>query len=295
MTGLTRGPLPAEVYWRRRLALLTVAVLVVLAGAKLMPGGGHDPRAADVARVTSPSHRASAGTTPSAAATPTVGATPTIATTPTAALTPTPTAPPTPTAVCSDDDIAVAPTVADAQSTKPVVITLAITSVTTPACLWNVSASALQLKISSGTDRVWSTLDCPDAVPNQQLTVQRDVPTDISIRWNTRRSESGCPPQTNWAALGSYHVTVAALGGQPQDVQFQLKKPTADAPGTLPSPAAPGVTPGVTAGATPGAAGPTASATAPPAAPETAPVTTPGAPATGAVPNRHLRKGLTAD
>jgi hypothetical protein len=279
MTGLTRGPLPAEVYWRRRLALLTGLVMAVLVIAKLIPGGGHEPKATTVAHVTSPSRGASStsSTTPSPSATPTPTVTPSAA--------PTPTAPPSPTAVCSDDDISVAPTVADAQATKPVVITLAITSNTTPACLWDVSPATLQLKITSGSDRIWSTLDCPNAVPNQRVVVQRDVPTDINIRWNTRRSEAGCPPQTNWASLGYYHVTVAALGGQPEDEQFPLKKPTADPPSALPS-----------AITTPGAStAPTTSASAPPAAPETAPVTTPAAPTSGAVPSRHLRKGLKAD
>ena len=55
MTGLTRGPLPAEVYWRRRLALLTGLVMAVLVIAKLIPGGGHEPKATTVAHVTSPS------------------------------------------------------------------------------------------------------------------------------------------------------------------------------------------------------------------------------------------------
>lgn len=281
MTGLTRGPLPAEVYWRRRLAFLTGLVLLVLVIAKLIPGGGHEPKATNVAHVTAPSHGSSQGSSQASSSATVTPTTPTAAATPTLTPTVSPTAPPTPTAVCSDDDISVTPTVTDAQATKPVVITLGITSISTPACLWDVSPSTLQLKITSGSDRIWSTLDCPDAVPNQRVVVQRDTPTDINIRWNTRRSEQGCPTQTHWADRGFYHVVVAALGGQPQDLQFQLKKPTAAAPTALPS-----------AVTTPGA---TTSSTIP-AAPETAPVTTPAAPvSSGSVPNRHLRKGLTAD
>lgn len=283
MTGLTRGPLPAEVYWRRRLAFLSVVVLLVLVIAKLMPGGGHAPKATDVAHVTQPTHGASSGTTP--AADPTGAASSTTADV-IQSPTPTPTvssSPPTPTAVCSDDDISVVPSVTDAQATKPVVITLAISSITTPACLWDVSPSTLQLKITSGSDRIWSTLDCPKAVPNQRVVVQRSVPTDVNIRWNTRRSDSGCPAQTQWAMPGSYHVAVAALGGQPDNLQFALSKPTAAPPSALPSAV---TTPGATASTS------TAPAGTAPAAPETAPASPPSS---NTVPSRHIRKGVKAD
>jgi hypothetical protein len=48
----------------------------------------------------------------------------------------------------------------------------------------------------------------------------------VRLTWNARRSEPGCPKVTDWAMPGTYHLHVAALSGQPQDVTFVLDAPT---------------------------------------------------------------------
>ena len=49
MAALTRGSLPARVYWTRRLMVLGTAVLLVIGIARLLGGGSDDstPRAND--------------------------------------------------------------------------------------------------------------------------------------------------------------------------------------------------------------------------------------------------------
>ena len=49
----------------------------------------------------------------------------------------------------------------------------------------------------------------------------------MTVTWNARRSEDGCPRQTDWALPGFYHVSVAALAGEPTDEQFELRAPSA--------------------------------------------------------------------
>ena len=51
-------------------------------------------------------------------------------------------------------------------------------------------------------------------------------PTRVRLTWDARRSEPGCPVQTEWALPGTYHLHVAALAGQPQDVTFLLTAPS---------------------------------------------------------------------
>jgi hypothetical protein len=48
----------------------------------------------------------------------------------------------------------------------------------------------------------------------------------VRLTWDARRSEPGCPTQTEWALPGTYHLHVAALAGQPQDVTFLLSAPS---------------------------------------------------------------------
>ena len=48
----------------------------------------------------------------------------------------------------------------------------------------------------------------------------------VTLTWNARRSEPGCPRLTAWALPGTYHLHVAALAGHPQDLTFLLGAPT---------------------------------------------------------------------
>ena len=52
------------------------------------------------------------------------------------------------------------------------------------------------------------------------------APTRVNLTWSARRSEPGCPRLTEWALPGTYHLHVAALAGQPQDLAFLLSAPS---------------------------------------------------------------------
>lgn len=221
MAALTRGSLAPGVYWRRRLAVLGTVLLLVIGVARMF--GGDEEPAATAANVSAP-------TSPTISAPPspttTVGVTPTPTTVPKPTPTPTPTPTlPAPTGRCSDDDIVVEPSVTDAQATKTVVVRLTLRTLATPACTWRASSNTLQLKITSGSDRVWSTIDCPHAIPTGDVVVRRDTDAVVNVGWNSRRSDEDCSSHTAWAMPGYYHVSVAALGGEPQDLQFALSKP----------------------------------------------------------------------
>ncbi|WP_344043415.1 hypothetical protein [Nocardioides panacihumi] len=241
MTSLTRGPLQAGVYWRRRLAVLGVVLLLVIGISRMFGGGGEDPnaKATNVSARTTPTP----SVTPSPTATtssPSVAATPT--TTPAPAPTPTVSAAPTlpaPTGRCSDDDVVVAPSVTDAQATRTVILRLTLRTMVTTACTWRTSSHSIQMKITSGSDRIWSTIDCPRAIPTQDVVVRRDSDAVVNVAWNSRRSDETCSSHTQWAVPGYYHVAVAALGGEPRDIQFALTKPRPlPKPTPTPTPAA---------------------------------------------------------
>jgi len=242
MTPITRprGPLPARVYWTRRLLLLVVVLGMVVGVARLLGGGGGG---------SGPSARPVAADPTSTPTTPTVtsSATTTATTTPT---TPTPSrtgraagssAPPTPLAApsgtCEDGDVVVVPSVVSpAYAGRPVILTMTLTTKVAPACNWVVSPDHLVVKVTSGEDRFWSTQDCGGAVPKQSVVVRSEAPTTVSMAWNGQRSDADCSRTTSWADPGYYHVAAAAFGAEPTDVQFRLQRPVRETITASPSP-----------------------------------------------------------
>lgn len=242
-----RGPLPAHVYRRRRLAVLTVAVLLVIGIGRVLSwssdGSGGDDR--DTAA------QAGAGTSVGSSATPTKkpkddkdctgknrfrggdkakgkrkacqDPDPTPTTTPT----PTPTPPAEPSGPCPDRDVLVTPTVPSPVAGRDVTILLNLQMGTTEACTWRVSADSLTLKIYSGPDDVWSSRECPGAIPGQDVVIRRDVSTPVTVVWDSKRSDEYCTGRTAWVLPGTYNIAAAALEGEPTDVAFELVAPAA--------------------------------------------------------------------
>ncbi len=224
MTTVTRprGPLPARVYWTRRLLLVVVAFALVFGLARLLGSGGSGGPSARPVGAT-PSSTDARATTPAATpqATPTAG--------PgkvgkKAKATPTPLA--SPSGTCSDSDVVATPSVkGTAYAGQSVVFTMTLATRVSEACTWDVSSQTLAVKVTSGTDRIWSTQECSGAVPKQSVVVRRDHPTTVAVGWNGQRSDTDCSRSTAWAEPGYYHVVAASFGADPIDVQFELKSP----------------------------------------------------------------------
>jgi hypothetical protein len=235
MTSLTRGPLPARIYWRRRLGLVAIGLSLVLLASNLFGGGGDggkDPGAGVAAQV-------AGEPTGSPSAEPSDGATqkkkqqrkkqkqsrtpqePVLA---------------EPEGRCADSDIRISPSVEEAVAGRPVTVTLELRTAAAEACTWRVSADHVTMKITSGSDEIWTSRQCPKAVPRRDVIVRRDVTTFVDVRWKARRSDDGCPVHTEWAKSGTYHVHAAALGGEPAETRFDLVRPS---PEVITTPAKP--------------------------------------------------------
>ena len=128
-----------------------------------------------------------------------------------------------PNGECADDEVSVVPSVPRAWAGGPISIRLEFQG-TQPACTFKVSPQSLVVKIASGSDRIWSTQDCPQAVPTREVVVRSGVGTVLPITWSGRRSEAGCASLLAWALPGFYHVYAAALGSTPGDVQFEITR-----------------------------------------------------------------------
>lgn len=220
MSSVTRpkGRLPARVYWFRRGMVLFVASALVVAIAQLLGGNGTDPRASTPAQTAAPAAAKPTPTTP-------VGpiAVPTLAPKKgTASVAPRSLA--APDGPCLASEVGVTPVIDKAFAGRGVNIALRLSS-TRPACTFSVSAKTLAVRISSGKDPIWSSQQCPKAIPARQVIARSSTPTMVNIRWNGQRSDDDCLVSNPWARPGFYHVVAAALGSEPTDVQFELQSP----------------------------------------------------------------------
>lgn len=231
-----RGHLPARVYWVRRTLVLVVALGLVFGFAQLL-GGTADPTDGEPAQVVgaqgdpaqsmqpprstadaeplNDSKRGKKGRKPKKTKTPLA----------------------VPTGPCRNDEVVVEPKIKDAAYAGSVVqLRLKLTTTGNPACTWTVSPETLVVKITSGDDRIWSSQDCPDAIPQTDVVARKDVPAKVDMGWRARRSDSGCTPQRDWAKPGFYYVTTAAFGAEPTSVQFELRPPVAPTKTVTPKP-----------------------------------------------------------
>ncbi|MDP9821642.1 hypothetical protein [Nocardioides massiliensis] len=242
MPGIARprGPLPARVYWTRRLLVLGVALALVLGVKTLLGQAPQDPGAPTARQVGGPASVELAEPTSTDDAAVEAGEAAEAngqqdkgkqgkqgkqGKGKKAKNTPPPL--PEPKGVCLDPDVRVTPKVEGASAGGGVRIDLELTSSLSEACTWTVSPKTVVVKLTSGPDRIWTSQECPRTVPTQDVVVRRDTPAVVSMTWNGRRSNAECTGNTKWALPGYYHVLTAALGGQPTEVQFRLRRPSA--------------------------------------------------------------------
>jgi hypothetical protein len=209
-----RGPLPPGVYWRRRLVLLgaTVAILALVFAAYSCGG---DPGTASGTPTGTP--RASAAkTTAKGSAKPTTSPTPSA--TPSARPKPTPSPSakspsPSPSAkraaACKDADLEVEakPDKLSYPSGALPVLTLSVTNAGSSACSRDLGEGTRELRLTSGPARVWSSDDCADKAPAEQVVLEPGETRDFSVTWSRRRSAKGCPADQPIADPGTYRVT----------------------------------------------------------------------------------------
>jgi hypothetical protein len=217
------------VYWARRTLVLAVAVLLVVGVAKLLGsttgGDGGGPASAQVVGAeessgSTPSEFSLSPAVPSAIASPHASA----GTARPAEPTRTPLA--QPTGPCADEDVVVTPRVDEAHAGGDVTIALDVTTLTSAACTFTVSPESVAVKITSGADRIWTSQECPSAIPTEDVVPRRNRADTVNVVWSGRRSDSECSRTTQWALRGWYHAEAVALGAEtPVDVQFELTAP----------------------------------------------------------------------
>lgn len=229
MSALTRprGPLPPRIYWVRRMMVLgTALVLAVALGmslSRLSDGSGSDGAVAPAAADKSPgAGSGDAAATEAADDKSEKGKKRDKRKKRTQPDLPEPSGP------CLASDIDVTPVIKDAVAGRDVRVRFRIVTRMSLACTWRASSDTLTLKITSGRDLIWTSQECERAVPAKDLVLRRSKASWLSMAWSAKRSDEECSRTTEWAMPGWYHVAVAPLGGEPEDVQFKLSRPEAE-------------------------------------------------------------------
>lgn len=216
---MTRGPLPPRVYWTRRVLVFGTALLLVFGMARLLTNGSDGSDDATPRAV-----QAAAESETSTSELPTVEKT-RKAKKPKVKKTKKEPVLATPTGTCLDTDIAVTPSIRKAVAGESVFFVLDLRTISAAACTWRVSPESVTVKITSGSDDIWSSRECERAIRSRSVVVRSAVSTQVEVRWSGRRSDRDCSRQTDWALPGFYHVAAAAFAGEPSDVQFELERP----------------------------------------------------------------------
>ncbi|HZI96125.1 MAG TPA: hypothetical protein VFD41_01215 [Actinomycetales bacterium] len=203
MSSLTHpvGPERPEVYWRRRVTVGVLAVvLVALAAFAVSRIGGNDAAAADRDR--------DAGVTDE--------------TTGTEGTAPATTEEPGP---CAAEQLQVVAT-ADAGSypdgTTPQ-LGATVRNTGERACTVDLGEPAVTLLVVSGSDRIWSSDDCETETASAPVAVEGAGEQAVTVEWPRQRSAEGCPSDLAEPRPGTYQFTATVAGVTSAPVSFGLE------------------------------------------------------------------------
>ncbi|MEX0913469.1 MAG: hypothetical protein WDZ57_00825 [Demequina sp.] len=203
MEGLRQpvGDLPPEVYWRRRLVIVGGLLLLILVLWFL---------------ITSPSGGEGTGVTDSAIPSPTASPTTTAAASGSLAV----------GRECTEGDLEITttpnPFTSDADSLPR--FDVVIEHVGDSPCLLQTAHEDSELLIMSGSDRIWSSADCPDQSPinEREFLLEAGQEEDFQVTWPRTRSAPECATVTAEPAPGFYLADLSLQGIAAEQVQFEL-------------------------------------------------------------------------
>lgn len=201
-----------DAYWRRRVYVLGGALAAVGVFAWACSGPDHKKSTAQVRNAAA---SLSASPAPSAPAQP--GAIPTATVTITASPTVTPPPPKQSGDACDKGDVVVGmtPTKTTYKGKEYAQFRLSVVNAGTRPCTFDVGGRSLQIRIASGSDRVWSSAEC--GTPSNIQLLRRGVPYLSTLDWNRHR----CTGPT--AQPGTYVVTAKGPGVKAPKQVFRLR------------------------------------------------------------------------
>ncbi|KAA0022025.1 hypothetical protein [Antrihabitans cavernicola] len=225
------GPLPPEIYWRRRALAIgvgLVALLVLIWIVTSLRGGGDSSdttAAASSSSLSATSTAAASGSSKASSTSEPSGSSAAESTSGDstsatesgsgAPTTPASGAPAVPPGQCPDQSLALKATVEQPtyQAGQEPVFGIVITNISTAACARDLGAGLQQALVYSldGSQRLWSNADCyPNATPDMR-TLAPGQQAAFTVKWSGTNSAPDCAGERTPVPPGAYTV-VAQLG-----------------------------------------------------------------------------------
>ncbi len=134
------------------------------------------------------------------------------------------TAPKAGPAECAADDLRATltgkPTLKEKQGNR---FNLSLINGSSASCLVSATRKNFELKIYSGTDRIWSSKDCPAEVKAVTEKVESEGAVEWKISWNGRRSLPRCKQSAEVPLPGTYFATAELDGAQPVQLRMVIR------------------------------------------------------------------------
>ena len=230
------GPEPARTYWlRRTLVLLVAAVLIaVLAMLSTVARGDGQVVAAPAgptASVAAPRPTASVTTSaPTPSASPTArsaqpkSARASESPTPSTTATTAPRPQPATTRPCAPAQLrATLSGPAHRTLKQRATFQVGLRNATSAPCVLTVSQDNFELKIYSGTDRIWSSRDCRRSLDRISRRLAANRLVQWQMTWDGRRSRKDCERRPEIPRPGTYFTTAQLQGAEPVQVRMLLR------------------------------------------------------------------------
>lgn len=198
------GDQPPGVYWRRRVLIVGIGLIVLFFVLRACGGSGDEPVVAPAGTPTTTATPTSAVTTE-----PTVDQTPTAtnaASTPAASATSATNS--AGASACDAANVQVTASVADEQFPVggPVPIRFVVRTDSDTECLRDVGAAANTVTITSEGRRIWSSDDCTPGGEVDIRPISQTKPFAVTVTWQGDVSRPGCESPRPKAPAGSYTV-----------------------------------------------------------------------------------------
>ncbi len=234
------GPLPSQIYWRRRglaLGILLLAVGLVVGLVLLLTGRSETPTTTAGSETTqTPQPEDKTPVVAPVESSPESIPTPTPTPTPTEAVAPPP--PLQPGDDCPDSSLAIkgitnAPRYVTGDQPK---FTMVVTNIGVVACKRDVGAAVLAAYVYSlDNQRLWSNLDCAPSNETLVKTFNPGEQVTTEVTWTGMSSAPQCPLPREPIGAGTYNLVVQLGNLRSAPVPFELT----DAPPPPPPPAEP--------------------------------------------------------
>ncbi len=104
------------------------------------------------------------------------------------------------------------------------VFTVTITNTSNASCKIDAGEAKREVLVKSGTDRIWSSLDCLAAdSPSRLLLLQAGARDETAVTWSRIRSAPGCAAVTATPKPGTYTAVATVAGVSSTAAVFDLK------------------------------------------------------------------------